>query len=38
LKGNKSVRVEEYIRKTPIQIETKHRILIEKELKWLSIS
>lgn len=37
LKGNKSVRAEEYIRKTPIQIKTKYRDLIEKELKWLPI-
>lgn len=37
LRGNKSVRAEEYIRKTPFQIKTKYRTLIEKELKWLPI-
>jgi len=37
LRGNKSVLAEEYIRKTPIQIKTKYRKLIEKELKWTPI-
>ncbi|MBE7653925.1 hypothetical protein F7643_12425 [Tenacibaculum finnmarkense genomovar finnmarkense] len=38
LRGNTSVLAEEYIRKTPVQITTKYRKLIEKELKWLPIS
>lgn len=38
LRGNKYVRAEEYIRKTPIQIKTKYRALIEQELKWVPIS
>lgn len=37
LKGNKSALAEEYIRKTPTQIKTKYRKLIEKELKWTPI-
>ncbi|ARV15788.1 hypothetical protein [Polaribacter sp. SA4-12] len=37
LKGNKSALAEEYIRKTPVQIETKYRKLIEKELNWTPI-
>jgi len=34
LKGNKRAIAEEYIRKTPPQIKTKYRALIEKELNW----
>jgi hypothetical protein len=37
LKGNKKALAEEYIRKTPIQIKTKYRKLIEKELNWTPI-
>ncbi|SDS50975.1 hypothetical protein SAMN05216503_3290 [Polaribacter sp. KT25b] len=36
-KGNKKALAEEYIRKTPIQIRTKYRKLIEKELNWTPI-
>lgn len=34
LKGNKSALAEEYIRKTPVQIRTKYRIMIEEQLNW----
>lgn len=37
LKGNTSVLAEEYIRRTPQQIKTKYRILIEDELNWKPI-
>lgn len=37
LRGNTSVIAEEYIRKTPIQIKTKYRVLIEGELNWSPI-
>ena len=34
LSGNERAIAEEYIRKTPPQIKTKYRVLIEKELNW----
>ena len=37
LKGNTSVLAEEYISKTPKQINTKYRKLIEDELNWKPI-
>ncbi len=37
LKGNTSVLAEEYIRRTPSQIQTHFRKLIEEELKWKPI-
>lgn len=37
LKGNKSALAEEYIRRTPTQIETHYRSLIEKKLGWKPI-
>ncbi|NRT10546.1 hypothetical protein [Flavobacterium sp. 14A] len=37
LKGNKSALAEEYIRRTPTQIQTHYRTLIEKELDWKPI-
>ena len=37
LKGNKSALAEEYIRRTPTQIQTHYRTLIEKELNWKPI-
>ena len=37
LKGNKSALAEEYIRRTPVQIQTHYRKLIEKELGWTPI-
>ena len=37
LKGITAAKAEEYIRKAPIQIKTKYRILIEEELNWLPI-
>jgi hypothetical protein len=37
LKGNKSALAEEYIRRTPTQIKTHYRTLIEKELNWKPI-
>ncbi|EKT4544246.1 hypothetical protein [Flavobacterium psychrophilum] len=37
LKGNSSVLAEEYIRKTPKQINTKYRSLIEDKLNWKPI-
>lgn len=37
LKGNKSALAEEYIRRTPTQIQTQYRTLIEKELNWKPI-
>lgn len=37
LKGIKTSLAEEYIRKTPTQIKTKYRKLIEKELNWTPI-
>jgi hypothetical protein len=37
LKGNTRALAEEYIRKTPIQIQTKYRKLIEDELDWKPI-
>lgn len=37
LKGDKSALAEEYIRRTPIQIQTYYRELIEKELGWTPI-
>ena len=38
LAGNTSVLAEEYIRKTPKQIKTKYRSLIENELNWKPIA
>ncbi|WP_395056653.1 DUF2972 domain-containing protein [Flavobacterium sp.] len=38
LKGDKNVLAEEYIRKTPEQIRTKYRGLIEEELNWKPIN
>ncbi len=37
LKGNKSALAEEYIRRTPIQIQTHYRELIEQQLGWTPI-
>lgn len=37
LKGNKSALAEEYVRKTPIQIKTKYRTLIEEQFNWTPI-
>lgn len=37
LKGNVIALAEEYVRKTPVQIRTKYRIMIEEELNWKSI-
>lgn len=37
LKGNKSALAEEYIRRTPLQIQTHWRNLIDKELGWIPI-
>ena len=37
LKGNASALAEEYIRKTPVQIKTKYRALIEEKLNWKPI-
>ena len=37
LKNNKRALAEEYIRRTPTQIETHYRSLIEKELDWKPI-
>ena len=34
LKGNTNALAEEYIRKTPVQIRTKYRIMIEEQLNW----
>jgi len=37
LEGNKSALAEEYIRRTPMQIKTHYRNLIEQELDWKPI-
>ena len=37
LKNHKRALAEEYIRRTPTQIETHYRSLIEKELDWKPI-
>ena len=37
LKGNAIALAEEYTRKTPVQIKTKYRIMIEEELNWKPI-
>jgi hypothetical protein len=35
LKGDERLRAEEYVRRTPAQIETGYRKLIEAKLGWL---